>query len=210
MSERAIRRELANETKIWRWKPQENQIAMLLPDPSNLFYLKGVFMAPVGCPMEGYIYFLNIWYPTDYPFKPPKIQFKTPIWLSRVHPYEMGGGLCWSALGSKWYPHKLTLDTLLVSIQALFQVVMLEEVSDKYFNRIAAHQLQTDPDAFKKQAKEWAENHNEGYGIATLEDYFVSGNPVTPEGYSTHHPRVYCKKVNNQLWKAVNCCLSAC
>ena len=164
-------------------------------------------MAPEGCPMEGYIYFLDIEYPKEYPFRPSTVRFETPVWLSKVHPPDtmVPGRICMAALSpEEWKPStRPRIDTLLVSIQALFKVVTVE---DGYVNDDAADQLREDPDAFKKQAKEWAEKHNEGYGIATFEDYFLSGIQsllkVTPP-IIRYELRFYCKKVSSQLWKAV-------
>ena len=207
MALKALLYELPN---IWQWKPWENHIAVSIPDPSDILHLKGAIMAPEGCPMEGYIYFLDVKYPTDYPFKPPKVQFETPVWLANVN--SSTGGICGiAALDlAGWCPTggiRPGLDTILVSIQALFKVVTIDS-SQNYANESAANQLQTDPDAFKKQAKEWAEKHNEGYGIATLEDYFVSGiqsllKVTQPRPIIRYELRAYCKKVSSQLWKAV-------
>ena len=194
----------------WRWKPRENHIAVSIPNPStDMLHLKGVIMAPVDCPMEGYIYFLDIKYPPQYPYCPPEVRFETPVWLTKVNPPDARpapGAVCMAALSRVgWKPStRPRIDTLLVSIQALFKVVTVED--GQYVNQDAADQLRKDPDAFKKQAKEWAEKHNEGYGIATFEDYFVSGIhsllKVTPP-IIRYELRVYCKKVSSHLWKAV-------
>lgn len=66
-------------------------------------------------PYEGGVFFLDIRFPNDYPFKPPKIKFVTKIYHCNVN---AKGGICLDLLKENWSP-ALTTPKVLLSISSL-------------------------------------------------------------------------------------------
>ena len=68
-----------------------------------------------GSPYAAGVFFLDIVFPTDYPFKPPKIQFKTRIYHCNIN---SNGQICLDILKDQWSP-ALTIAKVLLSISSL-------------------------------------------------------------------------------------------
>ena len=84
-------------------------------DESNLYKWIATIYGPVGSPYEGGIFYLNIDFPSDYPFKPPKVVFKTKIFHCNIN---YNGFICSDILKDKWSP-ALTISKVLLSITSL-------------------------------------------------------------------------------------------
>ena len=86
-----------------------------LCNENDLYNWIATIYGPQGSPYEGGIFYLNIEFPLDYPFKPPKIIFKTKIYHCNIN-YE--GLICLDILKDRWSP-ALTISKILLSISSL-------------------------------------------------------------------------------------------
>jgi len=72
-------------------------------------------MGPEGSPYAGGVFFLKIQFPQDYPFKPPKVTFRTRIYHCNINSQ---GAICLDILKDNWSP-ALTTSKVLLSICSL-------------------------------------------------------------------------------------------
>jgi len=85
------------------------------PVGDDLYKWQATIMGPEGSPYHGGIFFLKIEFPTDYPFKPPRINFSTPIYHCNIN---SNGSICLDILKDQWSP-ALTISKVLLSICSL-------------------------------------------------------------------------------------------
>ena len=52
-------------------------------------------------PYSGGVFFLSITFPTDYPFKPPKVSYQTKIYHPNIN---ANGSICLDILRDQWSP----------------------------------------------------------------------------------------------------------
>jgi ubiquitin-conjugating enzyme E2 D/E len=93
--------------------PPENCSAGPIND--DLFNWQATIIGPEGSPYHGGIFKLSITIPVDYPFKSPKIAFKTKIYHCNVN---SSGSICLDILKDNWSP-ALTISKALLSICSL-------------------------------------------------------------------------------------------
>lgn len=65
----------------------------------DMFTWQATIMGPGDSPYQGGVFFLTIKFPTDYPFKPPKVQFNTKIYHPNIN---ASGGICLDILKDQW------------------------------------------------------------------------------------------------------------
>lgn len=109
MALRRINKELQEFIK----SPPENCSAGPIND--DLFNWSATILGPTKSPFDGGVFNLNIYFPTDYPFKPPKVNFTTKIYHPNIN---KNGGICLDILKDSWSP-ALTVSKLLLSICSL-------------------------------------------------------------------------------------------
>lgn len=116
-------------------------------DESNIFHWTAAIIGPEGSPYAGGFFQLDITFPTDYPFKPPKIAFTTKIFHPNIN---VQGGICLDILKDQWSP-ALTITKVLLSISSLLTDAnpsdpLVPEVAQLYVNNRSK---------FDQTAREW-------------------------------------------------------
>jgi ubiquitin-conjugating enzyme E2 D/E len=117
----------------------------------DIFKWSGMILGPDETPYQGGVFFLEITFPNDYPFKPPKIKFITKIYHCNIN---NEGGICLDILKDNWSP-ALTISKILLSISSLLSD---PNPSDPLMPEIA-HLLKTNKLLHDKYAKEWTQKY---------------------------------------------------
>ena len=82
---------------------------------NDLFNWDATIIGPTETPYEGGIFYLKMFFPPDYPFKPPKITFTTKIYHPNINNI---GDICLDILKDQWSP-ALNVSKILLSICSL-------------------------------------------------------------------------------------------
>ncbi|GBC00663.1 hypothetical protein RclHR1_03930013 [Rhizophagus clarus] len=125
--------------------------------PTNddeLFHWQASIMGPADSPYTGGVFYLNIHFPTDYPFKPPKVNFITKIYHPNI---DKDGNICLDILKEKWSP-AFTISNVLLSILSIFtdpnpEDPLVPEIAREY---------KTDRNRYETNAREWTRKYASG------------------------------------------------
>ena len=131
------------------------------PIGDDMFKWNAAITGPTDTPYDGGVFFLDIVFPMDYPFKPPRIKFTTKIYHCNINEK---GGICLDVLMDNWSP-ALTISKVLLSICSLLSHpncdFYTQQDIDKGENYIksgfieAAKLCKNDRKAYDKKAQEW-------------------------------------------------------
>ena len=97
-------------------------------------------MGPEDSPYTGGVFFLDIHFPADYPFKPPKVSFTTRIYHCNIN---SNGGICLDILKDQWSP-ALTISKVLLSVCSLLtdpnpEDPLVSEIAQLLKNNLTQH-----------------------------------------------------------------------
>lgn len=82
---------------------------------TDVYTWDAMIVGPTDSPYAGGMFNMEIHFPSDYPFKPPKVVFKTKIYHPNV---SANGAICLDILKDQWSP-ALTIGKVLLSICSL-------------------------------------------------------------------------------------------
>lgn len=121
------------------------------PVADDLFHWQATIMGPSESAYQGGVFFLTIHFPTDYPFKPPKVNFTTKIYHPNIN---NNGSICLDILRSQWSP-ALTISKVLLSICSL----LTDPNPDDPLVPEIARTFKTDRKKYTEAAKEWTRKY---------------------------------------------------
>ncbi|KAI8641773.1 ubiquitin-conjugating enzyme E2 E1-like protein [Parasitella parasitica] len=121
------------------------------PKGDNLFEWVSTIAGPADSPYSGGIFFLDVHFPQEYPFKPPKVVFRTRIYHCNINSQ---GAICLDILKDNWSP-ALTISKVLLSICSLLTDAnphdpLVGSIAQEYLNNREEHD---------SQAREWTKRY---------------------------------------------------
>ncbi len=121
------------------------------PILDDIMQWEATLMGPTASVYEGGVFKLNIIFPADYPFKPPKVKFETPIYHPNIN---ASGGICLDILKDNWSP-ALTISKVLLSICSLLDDPnpddpLVPDIAEQYTNSRASYDI---------TARQWTQNY---------------------------------------------------
>eukprot|EP00160_Parvularia_atlantis_P017670 Unigene6181_Nuclearia_a/m.19009 Unigene6181_Nuclearia_a/g.19009 ORF Unigene6181_Nuclearia_a/g.19009 Unigene6181_Nuclearia_a/m.19009 type:complete len:172 (-) Unigene6181_Nuclearia_a:163-678(-) len=121
------------------------------PKGDNLYEWVSTIMGPAGSPYASGVFFLEITFPQDYPFRPPKVTFRTRIYHCNIN---SNGAICLDILKDQWSP-ALTISKVLLSICSLLTDCnpndpLVGDIATQYLNEREEHD---------RIAREWTKRY---------------------------------------------------
>lgn len=113
----------------------------------DLFHWRASITGPEDTPYFGGIFSLDIHFPTDYPFKAPKMNFITKIYHPNIN---AAGSICVDILRENWSP-ALTISKVLLSVSSL----MNDPNPNDPLDVDIADQYKNNKKLFEETAKTW-------------------------------------------------------
>ncbi|TVT98742.1 hypothetical protein EJB05_55928 [Eragrostis curvula] len=124
------------------------------PVAEDMFHWQATIMGPSDSPYSGGVFLVTIHFPPDYPFKPPKVAFKTKVFHPNIN---SNGSICLDILKEQWSP-ALTVSKVLLSICSL----LTDPNPDDPLVPEIAHMYKTDRVKYESTARSWTQKYAMG------------------------------------------------
>ena len=110
----AAAKRISRELLDLRSDPPANCSAGPIKD-SDIFNWEGIIFGPSDSPFAGGVFKVQIQFPADYPFRPPRVVFTTKIYHPNINSQ---GFICLDILKQNWSP-ALTISKVLLSVLSM-------------------------------------------------------------------------------------------
>ncbi|KAK1268178.1 hypothetical protein QJS04_geneDACA013793 [Acorus gramineus] len=124
------------------------------PVAEDMFHWQATIMGPADSPFAGGVFLVTIHFPPDYPFKPPKVSFRTKVFHPNIN---SNGSICLDILKEQWSP-ALTISKVLLSICSL----LTDPNPDDPLVPEIAHMYKTDRAKYETTARSWTQKYAMG------------------------------------------------
>ncbi|XP_003547838.1 ubiquitin-conjugating enzyme E2-17 kDa isoform X3 [Glycine max] len=126
----------------------------LCPVANDMFHWQATIMGPIDSPFAGGVFLVSIHFPPDYPFKPPKVSFRTKVFHPNIN---SNGSICLDILKEQWSA-VLTISKVLLSICSL----LTDPNPDDPLVPEIAQMYKTNRAKYQATARSWTEKYAMG------------------------------------------------
>jgi ubiquitin-conjugating enzyme E2 D/E len=130
---------------------EDHSVFVISPKEDKITNWEGYIIGPKDTPYEGGKFYINITFPSDYPYNPPLILFKTKIYHPNINE---NGAICLDILKDEWSPI-LTISKIMYSLSSLLS----EPNPDDPLVDSIASEMKCTPELFIKNAKIFTEKY---------------------------------------------------
>ncbi|PWA54887.1 ubiquitin-conjugating enzyme E2 8 [Artemisia annua] len=141
------------------------KVACLRPAGEDMFHWQATIMGPTDSPFTGGVFLVSIHFPPDYPFKPPKVSFKTKVFHPNIN---SNGSICLDILKEQWSP-ALTISKVLLSICSL----LTDPNPDDPLVPEIAHMYKNDRAKYETTARSWTQKALYANAVAMVSAFLV-------------------------------------
>ncbi|CAG8820574.1 3193_t:CDS:2, partial [Gigaspora margarita] len=121
------------------------------PVEEDFFHWQATIIGHDESPYKDGVFFLDIHFPTEYPFKPPKVNFTTKIYHPNIN---KNGVISIDILSDQWSP-ALSISKVLMYI---CELMIYPNPDDPLVPEIA-HVYKTDRGRYEEIAREWTRKY---------------------------------------------------
>ena len=123
-------------TNFVSWSPRiQKELADITLDPppncsagpkgDNIYEWRSTILGPPGSVYEGGVFFLDITFTPEYPFKPPKVTFRTRIYHCNINSQ---GVICLDILRDNWSPALTSRKSSFLSAHSLQTAILVRRI----------------------------------------------------------------------------------
>lgn len=124
------------------------------PDEDDIFKWNITIVGPKDTPYAGGVYYVGLTMTKQYPRVPPDVKFQTRIYHPSVRKEGTDvGKLCKDIIKSTW-----TNNSSVVDVVTLLYSMLQNPPTDNPVESAIAKELASDPEEFKKKARQWAKH----------------------------------------------------
>ncbi|KAM1791147.1 hypothetical protein ACFX12_035137 [Malus domestica] len=121
------------------------------PVAEDMFHWQATIIGPNDGPYSGGVFLVTIHFPPDYPFKPPKVAFRTKVFHPNIN---SNGSICLDILKEQWSP-ALTISKVLLSICSL----LTDPNPDDPLVPEIARMCKSDKVKYESTARSWTQKY---------------------------------------------------